>query len=125
MFSHKFKALAAAKAKVARLEKAVSAELQRELAALPARYGFADVAAFVRAVKSEAGARRGRRTSTTKTGSRTRRRKRRVITDAIRSKVKTLVEADKKGPEIARTLKISGQSVHNIKKSLGLVKVRS
>jgi DNA-binding NarL/FixJ family response regulator len=128
MLSDKFRELAAAKAKVARLENAISSELNGELAALPARYGYSDVGAFVRAVKSASGGRRGRRAGmlkALKSSPGTRRRRRAVITDAIRGKVKTLVEAGKKGPEIARTLKISGQTVHNIKKSLGLVKPRT
>lgn len=49
-------------------------------------------------------------------------RTRAVITDAIRAKVKQLVQAGKDAAEIAKAVKISQASVANIKKQLGLVK---
>jgi len=125
MLSNKFKELAAAKAKVARLENAISSELNGELANLPVRFGFSDVGAFIKAVKSASGGRRGRRPGPAKRSLGIKRRKRGVITDAVRSKVKTLVEAGKTGLEIAKAVHISLPSVQNIKKALGLVKART
>jgi len=124
MIADKLKELAAAKAKVARLEAAVSVKLQGDLAALPARYGFDDVPAFLKAVKSAAGSRADRGLGAAKKGATGKRRKRGVITDATRARVKALVESGESGSRIAKSLKISGQSVHNIKKALGMVKVR-
>ena len=119
MITDKIKALAAAKAQVAQLEQSIALGLTRELAALPAAFGFSDVGAFVRAVKAAAGWKRGR---PAKTPRLVKHRKRAKITDAIRAKVKKLVEAGKTGSQIAKALKISLPSVQNIKKALGLVR---
>ncbi len=124
MLTDTLKELAAAKAKVAELETSVAAEIRSELQALPARYGFANAAAFVAAVKAASGKRRGRKPGTGKAGAAKiagKRRKRAKITDAIRAEVKTLVEAGKTGNEIAKAVGISLQSVQNVKKQLGLV----
>jgi DNA-binding NarL/FixJ family response regulator len=133
MVTDKLKTLAQAKAKVAELEKSITAELNQELAALPGKFGFDDVAAFVDAVRSASrssgskGKPRGRRPAAAaaapaSTGGK--RRKRAIITSETRSKVKSLVEAGKTGAEIARSVGISLPSVQNIKKDLGLVKSR-
>jgi hypothetical protein len=119
MITDKIKALAAAKAQVAQLEQSIALGLTRELAALPAAFGFSDVGAFVRAVKAAAGWKRGR---PAKTPRLVKHRKRAKITDAIRAKVKKLVEAGKTGSQIAKALKISLPSVQNVKKALGLVR---
>lgn len=121
MVADKLKALATAKAKVARLEQSIAAERTGELAALPRRYGFDNVAAFVAAVKAAAGKRRGRKPGVV---TPVKRRKRAKITDAIRAKVKKLVDADKTAGEIAAATGISEASVANVKKVLGLTKKR-
>lgn len=95
-------------------------ELKIELAALPARLGFASAADFIAAVQAASGKRRGRKPSSAKP-SPAKRRKRAVITDDTRASVKKLVEDGKTGAEIAAALKISLPSVQNIKKALGLV----
>ncbi|MBL9188779.1 MAG: helix-turn-helix domain-containing protein [Opitutaceae bacterium] len=118
MVTNKLKELEAARAKLANLEQSIADEMKKELAALPAQYGFASVAEFISAVKAATAGRRGR-----KPGAKNRRR-RAVITDDMRLQVKKLLEAGKSGAEIARTVKISVPSVHNIKKSLGLVKAK-
>jgi hypothetical protein len=103
-----------AKANVARLEKA----LAKELASLPAAYGFDSLKDFVAAIKAAAGngtVGRPKRAAAPKS------RKRAKITDAIRAKVGKLVKAGKTGSQIAKALKISLPSVQNIKKALGLV----
>lgn len=125
MVADKIKELAQARAKLAALEQSVASELNGELAGLPAKYGFTDVAGFVAAVRAANGKRRGRKPkghapSTPKAGRK--RRKRAVITDAVRADVKKLVEAGKTGTEIATALGISLPSVQNIKKALGLVR---
>ena len=120
MITDKLKELAVAKAKLADLEKSVTARLNKELAALPAKYGFDDVASFAAAVKAAAGGKRkGRGPAKKAAGGK--RRKRAVITDATRAQVKKLVEAGKTGGEIAKAAGISLPSVQNIKKALGLV----
>src|SRR5688572_30296925 len=130
MLTDKLKALAATKAKVAALEESITAELNQELAALPAKYGFNDLPAFLKAVKSASGGTPGRKTrGVGKAGRGTsaaggKRRTRAVITAETKAKVKSLVEAGKTGGEIAKSVGISLPSVQNIKKELGLVKAR-
>jgi hypothetical protein len=122
MVTDKIKALAISKAKVAELEKSIATELNRELAALPGKYGFDNLPAFFSAVRSAC---RGKlRASGAKTASGGKRRKRAVITSETKAKVKSLVEAGKTGSEIATAVGISLPSVQNIKKALGLVKTR-
>jgi hypothetical protein len=143
MVTDKLKELEVARAKLATLEQSIAEELNRELAALPARYGFASTNEFVSALNAAAGGSsagtgtgRGRRPgrppasaasaakpTPAKKGAR-KRRTRAVITDETRAQVKKLVDSGKTGAEIAQTLKISVPSVQNIKKALGLVKER-
>jgi len=121
MVTDKIKALAVSKAKVAELEKSIATELNRELAALPGKYGFDSLPAFFSAVRSASrGKLRGGRT----VAAGGKRRKRAVITADTKGKVKSLVEAGKTGAEIAKAVGISLPSVQNIKKDLGLVKAR-
>ncbi len=131
MVTDKIKELEAARAKLASLEQSIADQMNKELAELPAKFGFASVDDFVKAVKAATGGggRRGRRrgrpagaAKPAKAGGK--RRKRAVITDETRAQVKKLVDAGKTGSEIAETLKISLPSVQNIKKALGLVKAR-
>jgi hypothetical protein len=136
MVTDKLKQLESTRAKLASLEQSIAAELNKELAALPAKYGFASAAEFARAVSAASGGgggRRGRRgrppgkaakSAGRKGGPGRRRRRRAVITDETRAQVKKLVDAGKTGAEIAESLKISLPSVQNIKKALGLVKAR-
>lgn len=122
MVTDKIKALAATKAKVAELEKSIATELNRELAALPGKYGYDSLPAFFSAVRAASrGKGRGKASGGAAEGKR---RKRAVITADTRAKVKSLVEAGKTGSEIAKTVGISLPSVQNIKKDLGLVKAR-
>jgi|SRR5580704_7996645 hypothetical protein len=125
MVTAKIKQLEATKAKLARLEKSVANQLHKELAGLPAAYGFDSVPAFVRALTA-AGGKRGKRGAAAgpKSAGGGKRRKRAVITDATRAAVKKLAEAGKTGAEIAKEVRISLPSVQNIKKALGLVKAR-
>jgi DNA-binding CsgD family transcriptional regulator len=145
MVTDKLKELETARAKLANLEQSIADELNRELAALPARYGFASTSEFVSAVNAASGSgpgrgrgrRRGRPPGSTSAASASaakpaaaagkrgrKRRTRAVITDDTRAQVKKMVDAGKTGAEIAQTLKISVPSVQNIKKALGLVKER-
>ena len=131
MVTDKLKELEAARAKLATLEQSIADELNKELAGLPAKYGFESVDDFIQALKSVGGGRRGRRRGpgrpakgkATKAGG-GKRRKRAVITDDTRAQVKKMVEGGKTGAEIAKTLGISLPSVQNIKKAFGLVKAR-
>jgi DNA invertase Pin-like site-specific DNA recombinase len=134
MVPNKLKELEAARAKLASLEKSIQAELNKELAALPAKFGFASAVEFAAAVTKAAGGRPGRKAPKAKAkaraaaaasgGAKKKRRKRAKITDATRAEVKKLVEAGKSGGEIAKVVGISLPSVQNIKKALGLVKKR-
>ncbi len=57
-------------------------------------------------------------------GVKKKRRKRAVITEAMRAEVKKMSAAGKTGKEIAKAVGVSLPSVQNIKKALGLVKKR-
>ena len=123
MVTDKMKELQAARAKLASLEKAIADELKKELAGLPAKFGFDSAAAFIQAVKVATGGRKASgRVQAGKKPKSGKRRTRAVITDDTRAQVKKLVDAGKTGGEIAATLKISLPSVQNIKKALGLVR---
>ena len=125
MVTDKLKQLAVARAAVAELEQSIAADLNRELASLPANYGFANAKAFLAAVRAASGGKRGPRQGRKVAASKStgaKRRKRAVITDKIRAQVKKLVETGKTGTEIAKTVGISLPSVQNIKTALGLVK---
>jgi len=117
MVTSRIQELAAARAKIETLEREIAAQLNKELAALPAQFGFDNASDFIAAVR--AAGRKGAR-SVNKNGSK--RRTRAVITDATRAEVKKLVEAGKTGGEIAKAVGISLPSVQNIKKALGLVR---
>jgi DNA-binding NarL/FixJ family response regulator len=122
--SSKLKALEAARAKVANLEAVVQTQLKKELASLPAKYGFAGVDDFVDAVRSASGRPSRGRPSGKRGGPGKKRRHRALITDETRAQVKKLVEAGKTGAQIAQMVGISLPSVQNVKKALGLVKKR-
>jgi hypothetical protein len=125
MVTDKIKALVATKAKVAELEKSIAAELNRELAGLPEKYGFDNLPAFFDAVRAASrGKGRSAAAPAKKAATGGKRRKRAVITTETKNKVKSLVEAGKTGGEIAKAVGISLPSVQNIKKALGLVKAR-
>lgn len=121
MVTDKLKTLAATRARVAELEKSIAAELNRELATLPAKYGFDCLPAFFDAVRA---ATRGKSRGASSKAPGSKRRKRAIITSETRNKVKSLVEGGKTGAEIAKLVGISLPSVQNIKKDLGLVKAR-
>lgn len=120
----------AARAKLATLEQTIADELSKELASLPAKYGYGSASDFVDAVIAASGGRgrRGRKPGKAGGGGRggpgRKRRKRAVITDETRAQVKKLAGEGKTGAEIAKAVGISLPSVQNIKKALGLVKKR-
>lgn len=132
MVTNKLKELEAARAKLATLEQSIQSALNKELAQLPAKYGFASADEFIAAVREATGgrakrgprARAGRPAASAGRAAGGKRRKRAKITDATRAEVKKLVEGGKTGGEIAKSLGISLPSVQNIKKALGLVKKR-
>lgn len=125
MVTEKIKELQAARAKLASLEKSIADELNKELAGLPAKFGFDSASDFILAFKAATGGRKtSGRAGAAKPGKSGKRRTRAVITDETRGQVKKLVDAGKTGGEIATALKISLPSVQNIKKALGLVKKR-
>ena len=130
MLLNKLNQLKAARAKVASLEKSIENKLNRELAALPEKYGFETAAelaeAIIRASGQGAvrggGKRRGRKPGKAKAAGG--RRKRAKITDEMREQVKKMVAEGKTGSEIAKAVGISLPRVQNIKKAAGLVNKR-
>ncbi len=122
------KELEAAKAKVAELEHSLEKELTQKLSRLPYEFGFDDLASFIKALKSAAGARRSpgrvKGVKAAKGEKPAKRGKRTRITPEIKAQVKALVNDEKTGADIAKQLGISLPSVQNIKKELGLVKAR-
>ena len=128
MVTDKIKELQELQAKAAELQQAIESERTRELAALPAKYGFADVNAFIKAVKSAAapsGKPRGRKPKgAAKAAKPAGKRTRAKITDELKAQVKAAVEAGETGAAIAERFGISVPSVQNIKKEFGLVKAR-
>lgn len=127
MVQNKIQELEEARAKLAALEQSIASELNKELASLPAKYGFSSTEDFISAVYAASGKRRGRKPGRPSKKSATggqKTRKRAVITDETRAEVKKMAGDGKTGAEIAKALKISLPSVQNIKKALGLVKDR-
>jgi|SRR5665213_599211 len=126
MVTAQIKKLEMAKARLASLQKSIATHLHKELAGLPAAYGFDTVRDFTAAVAAAAGGRRKGRAAAgaRKSAGAKNRRKRAVITDATRAAVKKLSKAGKTGAQISKTVGISLPSVQNIKKALGLVKAR-
>ncbi len=122
MPNSKIKEIAAYKAKIAALEKAVAAEQKQKLAGLHKEVGFETteelIAALQAMVKPARKSKRGGAAKKSGRASRTR------ITPAIKTGVGKAVEAWKKGAEIAKEFGISIPSIQNIKKELGLVKER-
>ncbi len=118
------KALAAARAKVDKLEKAVAAKRNQALAKLHLQHGFDSIGEFIAALQSVAGGKRGRAPKAAAAGAEGKRRTRAVITPEVKAQVKALTEAGKTGNEIAKATGISLPSVQNIKKELGLIKPR-
>ena len=121
MVINKIKLLEDTKAKVAKLEQAIAAQLKKELASLPRKYGFSSPQSFLKAFRSVAGD--AMVSAGNKVGGK-KRRKRAIITADTKAQVKSLVIAGKTGGQIAKAIGISLPSVQNIKKELGLVKKR-
>ena len=103
---------------------------RKGLGVLHRKYGFSTNEEFIKELrglanspksKSKKGAAAKVTTQATSSGKK---RKRTRITPEIKAAVKAAVKAGKTGAEIAKELKISVPSVHNIKKELGLVRSR-
>lgn len=121
MFADQIKQLSAFRTKVQALERSAINQLESELKQLPKRYGFADVHTFVHALKSSALMHK----KISKKDQRSAPRKRAIITKATRAAVRNMANAGKPEAEIARVVGISVASVHNIKKTEGLIRSRS
>ncbi|WP_221031726.1 helix-turn-helix domain-containing protein [Actomonas aquatica] len=127
MVTDKIKELQELQAKAAQLQEAIEVERTRELAALPAKYGYTDLNAFIKALKSAAGTtgkKRGRKAKGAPKAAKPAKRSRAKITDELKAQVKEAVEAGETGAAIAERFGISVPSVQNIKKEFGLVKPR-
>ena len=130
MISEKIKKLKDMEARAAELKAAIERDRSKELAALPAEYGYDSMAAFIKALKQAAGAKKGRGRKAKagkapKAKKAAKSRKRAKITPEIKDKVKALVAQGTSGAKIAKQLGISLPSVQNIKKELGLVKAKA
>ncbi|GAB5561741.1 MAG: hypothetical protein SynsKO_33880 [Synoicihabitans sp.] len=123
MVTDKIKQLQELQAQAANLQKSIEAERAQELAALPARYGFDSVEAFIKAVRAAGSkGKRGRKPKAASAGGK---RGRTKITPELKQAVIAAVNAGKTGAAIAAEFAISLPSVQNIKKEAGLVKPRS
>lgn len=124
MVTDKIKELQDLQARAADLQKKIDAERQKELAGLPAQYGYDSVEAFVKAVRSAAGG-KGKKGGRKATKAATPGKRTRVkITPELKAKVIEAVKAGKTGSAIASELGLSVPSIQNIKKEAGLVKAR-
>lgn len=118
MVTHKLQKLREYQRQMEKIEKEL-ARFNAKLVALPAKYGFKSMDAFIEALRA-AGPGGGKAGAAKSPG-----RKPRVkITPETKQKVKAMVNDGKTGGQIARSLNISLPSVQNIKKELGLVKPR-
>jgi DNA-binding NarL/FixJ family response regulator len=134
-FIDKLNQLEAAKAKVLEMEQALSAERVASLARLPSDFGYTSLDSFIKALKAAQRSGGGRRVKAKPAKSakpakavkaaKGSKRRRAKVTDETRAQLKAMVEAGKTGKEIAKALSVSVPTVHNIKKSLGMVKARS
>jgi DNA-binding NarL/FixJ family response regulator len=121
MVTDKIKKLREYQRQMAKIEKELS-RFNSKLAALPAKYGFKSMDAFIdalRAAKTGTPAKAGAKAAAS--GGR---KPRAVITPEMKQKLKAMVNDGKTGGQIAKALNISLPSVQNIKKELGLVKAR-
>ncbi|RRK01308.1 helix-turn-helix domain-containing protein [Opitutaceae bacterium TAV4] len=126
MVIQKIKELEELKARAAKLAASIDAERTAELAALPGKYGYDDVNAFIKALKQAAGVRKSRKGSKAPKAAKSEggKRTRAKITPELKEQVKAAVAEGKTGSEIAAAFGISLPSVQNIKKEFGLVKAR-
>lgn len=124
MVTDKIKQLQELQAQAANLQHSIEVERTKELAGLPAQYGFDSVEAFIKAVRAagtkKGKSKRGRKAKAAASEKRTRA----TITAELKNKVIAAVKAGKTGADIAAKFGISLPSVQNIKKEAGLVKPR-
>ena len=119
MVTDKLQKLREYQREMAKIEKEL-AKFNSTLAKLPAKYGFKSMDAFIEALRGvKSGG--GKAAPAAKSSGR---KARVVITPEMKQKVKTMVNDEKTGAQIAKALNISLPSVQNIKKELGLVKAR-
>jgi DNA invertase Pin-like site-specific DNA recombinase len=121
MVSTKYKKLEKFRTQLAKLEKEMG-QINAKLCALPAKFGFKTMDAFITALRSAAGSAASAKGSSSVAASG--RKRRAKVTPEIKQKVKSLVNGGKTGSEIAKALDISLPTVQNIKSELGLVKKR-
>jgi hypothetical protein len=121
MVTDKLKQLHEYQRQMVKLEKEL-AGFNRKLVALPGKFGFKSMDAFIDALRDAS--KSGGKAAPARTGATFGRKPRAVITTETKQKVKALVNDGKTGAQIAKALNISLPSVQNIKKELGLVKAR-
>jgi hypothetical protein len=122
MVTDKLKKLQEYQCQMAKLEKEL-AGFNRKLLALPGKFGFRSMDAFIQALKA-AGGTGAAKPAGRAAGKPSGRKPRAKITPEMKQKLKAMVSDGKTGAQIAKALNISAPSVQNIKKELGLVKAR-
>lgn len=127
-FTDQLAELEKAKAKIAAAEAKLAADRVAALAKLPSDYGYDNLNAFIKALKSAAGkAGKGKKAKVAKApkAAKAGKRTRAKITPELKQQVIAAVQAGKSGAEIAKQYGISVPSIQNIKKEAGLVKARA
>jgi transposase-like protein len=128
MVTDKIKELSRLRAQAAKLEASLADARPAALAALPAQYGYASLALFIKALKSAAsakpGKKRGRKPGKRAKAAKPAKRKRARVTDEVRAAVKAALEQGRKAGAIAKEVGISMGTVNVLKKAFGLTKAR-
>lgn len=111
------KKLLAVRQKLSAIEVKLGNKMQREMSALPEKYGYDGMESFIAALQELSG-------SGQSGGKASGKRKRGKVTDEIRQKVKELFEAEKTGAEVAAAVGLALPTIQAIKKKLKMVKER-
>ncbi|MDR1305884.1 MAG: hypothetical protein LBK76_11790 [Verrucomicrobiales bacterium] len=111
------------KSTAAKLSAAIETERTRELATLPAKYGYTDLNDFIKALKDAANTRAARKPRAVKPNKKAKGKYVRV-TPELKEQVAAAVRAGQSAAAIKASLGLSVASIHKIKTALGLVKPR-
>lgn len=124
MISDTLKEIADYEARIASLQKKVESDRRKELTTLHKKVGFATRADLIESLIALDGGKKATRVSRSSNGGKVR-AKRTKITEALRADIIKAVKSGEKGVDVAARFGVSIPTLHNIKKSAGLVKVRS
>jgi hypothetical protein len=121
MVTDKVKELAEIEARALELRKAIAQERAKELASLPAQYGFGSVREFIAALKDLDG---GKEKKISKEAAPKGRKKRAKLTPELKDSIVKALKDGKPGSAVATEFGVSPASVNLIKKAAGLTKPR-